>query len=280
MTLVCNRPTSELKALVSRLGGTWSGNTAMCLCPAHADRTPSLSIRQGDRAILVTCHAGCDRSDVLRAIGRITRIPHFNPAKIERAPARSGNAFLKIWREGRPIEGSLAECYVRQVRGIGGVLQDLRFHPRCPRGQGALARFEPALLVGMRRDGDLAAIQRIFLDPRTRSSTAKLCLGRAIGSAWTNGIHGNVLGLCEGFETAAAFTALVGIKAWASMGAKRFHQLTIPRQVERLILLADNDAEGHRAAIRALVAYSRPGLAIETRWPPHAANDWADLLKR
>lgn len=143
-----------------------------------------------------------------------------------------------------------------------------------------MVRFEPALLVGMRRNGDLAAIQRIFLDPRTGASTAKLCLGRAIGAAWTNGTDGSVLGLCEGFETAAAFTQLLGVKAWASMGAKRFHQLTIPREVERLILLADNDAEGNRAAIRALAAYSRPGLAIETRWPPRGANDWADLLKR
>ncbi|AKM12253.1 hypothetical protein AB433_19180 (plasmid) [Croceicoccus naphthovorans] len=132
----------------------------------------------------------------------------------------------------------------------------------------------------MRRDGNLAAIQRIFLDPRTGASTAKLCLGRAIGAAWTNGTPESVLGLCEGFETAAAFTDLVGIKAWASMGAKRFHQLTIPRTVVRLILLADNDAEGHRAANRALAAYSRSGLAIETRWPPRGANDWADLLKR
>src|SRR3546814_20948719 len=57
------RPSQELIDLVGALGGTWHGRTAMCLCPAHADRTPSLSIRQGDRGILVTCFAGCDRED-------------------------------------------------------------------------------------------------------------------------------------------------------------------------------------------------------------------------
>ena len=50
--------------------------------------------------------------------------------------------------------------------------------------------------------------------------------------------------------------------------------------VETLILLADNDAEGRRARDRAAETYRRPGLAIETEWPPGRMNDWAQLLKR
>jgi hypothetical protein len=35
-------------------------------CPAHADRTPSLSIAEGSKTpILLHCHAGCDPRDVL-----------------------------------------------------------------------------------------------------------------------------------------------------------------------------------------------------------------------
>jgi hypothetical protein len=74
--------------------------------------------------------------------------------------------------------------------------------------------------------------------------------------------------------------SLTGIQAWATMGAKRFHQLTIPSGVETLILLADNDTEGRRARDRAWEAYKRPGLTIETEWPPGGMNDWAQLLKR
>ena len=59
MALTAIRPTQDLIDLVGSLGGSWHGRTAMCLCPAHADREPSLSIRQGDRGILVTCFAGC-----------------------------------------------------------------------------------------------------------------------------------------------------------------------------------------------------------------------------
>jgi len=39
-------------------------------CPAHEDRTPSLSIREAeDGRILMHCFAGCRTSDVLQALG-------------------------------------------------------------------------------------------------------------------------------------------------------------------------------------------------------------------
>lgn len=39
-------------------------------CPAHEDRSPSLSITvKADGKTLIHCHAGCDTDDVLSAIG-------------------------------------------------------------------------------------------------------------------------------------------------------------------------------------------------------------------
>ena len=38
-------------------------------CPAHDDRSPSLSIRECDNGkILVYCHAGCDYKAILAAV--------------------------------------------------------------------------------------------------------------------------------------------------------------------------------------------------------------------
>jgi hypothetical protein len=280
MPIVRNRPTPQLRALIKHIGGRWHGDTAICHCPAHVDRTPSLSIRQGDRSILVTCHAGCDSRVVMHALARLGQIPTFERGAIHPSQSHSEWIHRRIWQAGRPIEGTLAEQYVREVRNIWAPLDDLRYHPKCPRGKGRLARFEPALLVAMRKAGEIAAIQRIFLDHQTAHYVEKLVLGQAIGAAWTNGPAGKIIGLCEGFETAAAYTSLTGIQAWASMGAKRFHQVDIPPSVERVILLADNDPEGRRAASKAHEALARPGLAIDTEWPPGRMNDWAQLLKR
>jgi hypothetical protein len=104
----------------------------------------------------------------------------------------------------------------------------------------------------------------------TASYTDKLVLGRAIGAAWTNGPPGKTIGLCEGFETAAAYTSLTGIQAWATMGAKRFHQVEHPASVERVILLADNDP---KAAAREASARGLPVPASPSTPNGHRAHE-------
>src|SRR4030095_899095 len=38
-------------------------------CPAHEDQTPSLGFRDGQRALLVRCWAGCSVAEIARAVG-------------------------------------------------------------------------------------------------------------------------------------------------------------------------------------------------------------------
>nr|WP_224199605.1 zincin-like metallopeptidase domain-containing protein [Pacificimonas flava] len=49
-------------------GGKWSGTKGMACCPAHDDRTPSLGVSLGQKAILFHCFAGCDQQSVLAAL--------------------------------------------------------------------------------------------------------------------------------------------------------------------------------------------------------------------
>jgi DNA primase len=47
-----------------------SNNAWMACCPAHDDRSPSLSIKDiGDGKLVLKCFAGCETIDVLGAIG-------------------------------------------------------------------------------------------------------------------------------------------------------------------------------------------------------------------
>lgn len=79
MPLTAKRPSQELVDIVVALRGTWNGYVAMWRCPAHADSDPSLSIRQGDRGILVTCFAGCCREAVLLELRRVRPGRHYAP---------------------------------------------------------------------------------------------------------------------------------------------------------------------------------------------------------
>lgn len=48
----------EGRALVERLGGRWGADGGKCRCPAHDDRTPSLSVRPGRTRLLLHCYKG------------------------------------------------------------------------------------------------------------------------------------------------------------------------------------------------------------------------------
>ena len=40
-------------------------------CPAHADRSPSLSLKQTEDRILIRCWAGCSSSEIVAALGLV-----------------------------------------------------------------------------------------------------------------------------------------------------------------------------------------------------------------
>ena len=58
------------RTIVERLNGTWRQGKGMCCCPAHDDRTPSLSVTLGRKAILFHCFAGCSNENVIAALDR------------------------------------------------------------------------------------------------------------------------------------------------------------------------------------------------------------------
>ena len=275
MPLSAQRPTQQLVDLVGALGGTWHGYKAMCRCPAHSDHSPSLSIRQGDRGILVTCFAGCARDDILRELRHIRPGQHYPQPDLS-GPHRTGN-IQRLWDQAIDVRGTLADRYLER-RNLREPPHDVRFHPRCPYLPKPRTQYLPALLVAVREDRKLVAIQRIFLDTVTADYTRKVMLGTPLSGAWRGREAGNILAVAEGFETAAAFMRLHDLPCWASLGARRLDQLAVPANVTTLLIALDNDAEGRRAAAKAEERYIRPGLSIESAPPPESFKDWAKVL--
>ena len=280
---------AQAAALVGALGGAWHERGSMCRCPAHDDRTPSLSVRVGERALLFKCFAGCTAAEILAALRRL-RIP-VSPACHAPAamrflpphdPVMSARA-VQIWRSARRLAGSRAEAYLA-ARGIRTGSVALRYHPHTPIGRGHAVRFRPALIAAVRQGDAVVAVQRLFLD-RGRPALAadmvqpKRLLGRPGSGAVILATAGNRLGLAEGVETALSAAALLDMPVWAALGSERLSCVDIPASVRRLVLLPDNDRAGRLAARRAREAHLRDDLEIETLWPWAGLNDWNDVLR-
>jgi hypothetical protein len=272
MMLTANAPSLEMLGIVAALKGRFDGRVAMCRCPVHQDQTPSLSIRQGDRALIVHCFAGCSPSDILAQL-RLLQPGTYHDFK-DAGPRRRSNGHIhKLWKESIGVQGTPAQTYLG-ARGIQRTGDDLRFHARCPHGKAPHTLFKPALLVGVRQDHNLVAIQRIFLLDGGNRYETKAMLGTPGVGAWKGSRpRDDVLAIAEGFEDAARFEEITGVACWSSLGASRLGLIRIPDHIKSVIIAEDNDVEGEKAAIVAAARYSGLGFAVE-RMSPAPAADW------
>ena len=277
------------REIVERLGGEWRRGGGMCRCPAHDDRTPSLSVRAGERRLLFHCFAGCETRDVLRALKMLRLHDSEAPARSNQTPSTPADpgrsnrgAASSLWAAARPIGRSPAADYLLG-RGLAVEASDLRYHPRAPYGRGVQAIFRPAMLAAVRDDTGLVGVHRTFLDlsPARLADLAvpKRALGRlGSGAVRLRPPREGLLGLAEGIETALAATLLTGIPCWATLGTERFARVALPPSVKRLILFLDNDPGGRRAEKLARDAHRGSGLEIEANYPAGADADWNDVL--
>nr|WP_283405490.1 toprim domain-containing protein [Novosphingobium panipatense] len=278
------------KQLCEALGGHWSGAKGMARCPAHDDRTPSLGVTLGRRAILFHCFAGCSQDQVLMALaGRgVSPATMFSGQVEAHAGDRTGkpahHTFAeRIWRDAKQIGDTPAKSYL-EARGIRAASRALRFHPRTPLGPKGNTQYLPALIAAVTMDHGLVAIHRTFLNPVRPAIVPFDNPKRALGSLASGAVRlfepvDGRLGLAEGIESALAAKALTQIPCWASLGNERFGLVSIPESVRELHLFVDHDAGGDLAEERARSAYACESRTIVTRRPRGPGKDWNDALQ-
>lgn len=280
-------PHEQGRGIVQALGGQWRGESGMCRCPAHDDRSPSLSVRVGERSLLFHCFAGCDSRDVIATLRRagllgngLATADHPRPTPLPRQSAHDPDFLLKLWNQCGPIAGTLAERYLAW-RAITTTSAELRFAPAARIGRGATSYTGPALVAAVRDGQGMVALQRTFLSPDGSAKAAIAQPRRMLGTPGKGAVRlahpGRILGLAEGIETALSAASILGIPVWACLGTRRLDQIALPDGVDELVLLADRGKPGEAAAARALAAYERPGIAIRAYWPPGGMSDWNDL---
>ena len=176
-------------------------------CGAHGDAVDWLMMSRGWIAT-PPCRCWNRARRIRRHVPRSIETPADSEAKRRRA--------LQLWRQAQPIDGTLAERYLTERRGIDlAALPDaaacLRFHPRCPFGP---ATRHPCL-IALRRDvvsDEPVSIHRIALTPDAQKIERRM-LGR--GGVVKLYPAGDRLIVGEGIETTLA--AATRISRWGSL---------------------------------------------------------------
>jgi hypothetical protein len=98
-----------------------SGKGYTACCPAHTDKGPSLSVREGDDGrVLLHCFAGCATADVVAALG-LTMADLFAPSNTPRKPPPAPGVSRADLVEAADLERSILfilKCYAKRGRAI------------------------------------------------------------------------------------------------------------------------------------------------------------------
>jgi hypothetical protein len=190
----------------------------------------------------------------------------------------------RLWSQRRPIAGTPAELYLRDVRRYRGFLpRTLGFLP--PRGEyppalvsafGITSEPEPGILAIANSDIRGVHLTRLLRDgsDRERGDKAKIMLGRSAGFpiaiAPPNDLGG--LLIAEGIEDALSGHEATGLGAWAAGCASRLPRLAdaVPAHVESVTLLADDDDAGLRHSAALAAALQERGIEARCITPGFA----------
>ena len=282
------------RTLTLDLGGKWYRRYGAAPCPVcqperrKGQNALSLADASVGRLLLHCKKSGCGFRDVAAAAG-IAPGDYAPPGALtlaKREAERQAEATKRaaqakrLWLESLPINGTLAETYLRG-RGISCPLPDtLRFHPDCWH---ASAKRYPTIVA--RVDGaDTFAVHRTYLqaDGTGKADIAhnKMMLGGVAGGAVRLCEGAARLVVAEGIETALSLASgLLDAPAtiWATLSASGMRAVRLPATPGKLMLAHDGDDAGRAAAYRLGERAHAMGWTVSTLDPGDGA-DWNDIL--
>lgn len=241
----------------------------------HGDLLDLLAAREGHRALAETL------AEARRFLGK--------PDVAARDGYAHGTPFIKrvdtaviarrIWDEGKPLPGTLAETYLSLRHLPPPYPADLRFHARLEyrdHETGEIS-FHPALLAAVRdASGGLGGIQRCWLAPSGQKALLddpRRSLGHIHGhGVWLrhdDRVHpSGVLLIGEGVETVLSLAGILRSAGMvAALSASHLAGFILPGWVRHLLIARDNDPAGLRAARKLTSRAAESGIEVSLLRP-------------
>jgi len=255
-------------------------------CPAHQNRNKrSLSIRVTDGLILLYCFCGCTIQaicDALRlrvvdlfiASGTVNSTPQWSLEQ-RRAYARD------IWRHSHRAPGTIAEHYLSSRGIVLAPPPSIRFI--------ALRKHRefgwpfPVMVAGLQdRDDQFSGVLVTYLaadgSGKAPVDPVRKTYGVLRGSTVRLAPAGERLVMCEGIETGLSVAqACPELPVWCALSAMNLARVDVPTCVREIIIAADGDEAGERAAKAAATKFLREGRGVRIA-RPEPGRDFNDEL--
>jgi CHC2 zinc finger len=223
----------------------------------------------GDVIALALFLQGCGFADAVELLAGQSLRPAANSTEVIAKDNNVGNTSdvaAYLWSIRQPIQGSLAETYLREARGITcplpPTLAFLPLHkdqpPRMIAAFGFAAETAPGVLEAPSR---VTAIHRTFLAPDGLGRSAKKFLGdlgdKPIVIAPPNDSLG--LAITEGIEDGLSVYQATGLGVWVASCAGRMPVIArmVPRWIECVMIYAHDDGGKRDALDAANVLFKR-----------------------
>ena len=191
----------------------------------------------------------------------------------------------RIWNNGGPLKGSLAETYLAGRALTLPVTGSLRFAASLPHKSGV--NYPAMLAQAVDVNGAMTGIQRTFLahdgsgKAPLPNGEAKMSLGVIKRSLVRPAdlIDGAPLLLGEGIETVLTPMQATGFPGWATLGTAGLSAVNLPGDAKDIILLGENDGGKSAAAIaKAALDLKKKGIRVRVAYPPQGFKDFNDMV--
>ena len=177
--------------------------------------------------------------------------------------------------------GDPAALYLER-RGLSPFISSpaLRYRGDCTHPE--QGRYPALVAVVQDVNGASVAIHRTYLTRDGRKAAVEPTKASK-GPVWGGAIRLHALAtelvIGEGLETSASAGLLLGLPAWAAISAGNLARgLVLPREVQSLVIAADNDARGAKAAEDAAMRWRSEGRRVRIAWPDIPDHDFNDIL--
>lgn len=196
----------------------------------------------------------------------------------------------QLERESTPIQGTLAERYLREHRGITGDFPpSLRYHPGVYAAE-VKTRLPALIVIAKGKAGKTQSVQTIYLDPVT-ANKAKVNPGKPL----TGPIKGALVTLQEGTHKDSPTLIAEGVETGLSLkvadphsaikvtlGVSNFLSIPPDQIGQKVIFCLDNDGVNSMSQItaqKAMLRLQEAGKTVLYNEPNELKTDYNDVLK-